>query len=345
MNVPELAYALNDAAKDYAIDKLQEIRKELHGMARLPGRTIFADGSIKDEWACHWGGRTEIQFNIGIEDDGMRHGVAFSLEPSQALPTIEPLIPKIARFNEFVTTQISKLAGYEMWHWEKSGYRSENGPPKPISADLVNPGNFIFLGKIQAPDSIDVEAILKDFDHLLELYLFVEDTDAVIYETTSIPSYQETAEWKFKAGHTPYARSQTATYTERTLDVGLRHNWLQTQIHNALCVEYGEPFVGTEQRSLSNGEIDFVIEKDELRVFAELKTSARVITCVRDALGQLLEYSYFGMHKAPSELWVIGTGKCTPAEISYLDHLRKRLGIQLFYRRFDEDLGILGKAV
>ena len=120
---------------------------------------------------------------------------------------------------------------------------------------------------------------------------------------------------------------------------------MQTQIHNALCVEYGELFVGTEQRSISNGEIDFVIEKNELRVFAELKTSARVITCVRDALGQLLEYAYFGMHKAPSELWVIGTGKCTPAEISYLDHLRKRLGIQLFYRRFDEDLGILEKAV
>lgn len=345
MNVPDLANALNNAAKDYAIGRLQEIRKEMHGMARLPGRTIFADGSIKGDWACHWGGRTELQFNIGIDEGRMRHGVAFSLELSQTLDTIEPLVPKIARFNEYVAMQISKLAGYEMWHWEKPAYRSENSPPQPISAEIVKVGNFIFLGKTQAPDSIDIEEILKDFDHLLELYLFVEDTGAVFHESTPFVSSEEAVEWKFKAGHIPYARSQTASYTERTLDVMLRHNWLQTQIHDALCVGYGDDFVGTEQRSISNGEIDFVIEKDGLRVFAELKTSARVITCIRDALGQLLEYAFYGMPEAPSELWVIGTGRCSTAETSYLEHLRKRLGIRLFYRRFDEDLGILEKAM
>jgi hypothetical protein len=345
MNVRELANVLNDAAKDFAIGKLQEIRKELRGLDRLPGRTIFASRSINDEWACHWGGRTELQFNIGIDEGVMRHGVAFSLEPSQALPTIAPLIPKIARFNEFVATQASKLAGYEMWHWENSGYRSENGPAQPISAELVEVGNFIFLGKIQPIEAINIEAVLNDFDYLLELYLFVEDTNVVIRETPLDASYKGSLEWKFKAGHTPYARSQTATYTERTLDVDLRHNWLQTQIHNALCSEYGKDFVGTEQRSISNGEIDFVIEKPGWRVIAELKISARVMTCVRDALGQLFEYAYYGMPEEPSEVWVIGTGKCTPAEILYLKQLRTRLGIPLFYRRFDEDLGMLEMPV
>jgi hypothetical protein len=275
----------------------------------------------------------------------MRHGLAFSLEPSQALPTIDPLVPKIARFNEFVRTHPSRFKNYEMWHWGKGGYRSDNAPVRPIAPDLVDVGNFIFMGKFQDPEAIRIEAILRDFDDLLELYLYVEDTNAVI-EEMSLPA-RETgkAEWNFKPGHTPYARSQTATYTERTLDVSLRHNWLQTRIYRALCDEYGEGCVGTEQASVSGGEIDFVIERSEGRIFAELKVSARVTTCVREAIGQLLEYGYFGMRDTPLELWVIGTGKCTARELAYLERLRTQLGIGLYYRRFDEAHGVFEKPV
>ncbi|MGH2403364.1 MAG: hypothetical protein ACRDGN_02765, partial [bacterium] len=66
----------------------------------------LAQRAIHPNYAFHVGGRTELQFNIGEEErDGqavVRHGVAFSLELSQSLPSIEPLLPKIARFNDYV---------------------------------------------------------------------------------------------------------------------------------------------------------------------------------------------------------------------------------------------------
>jgi hypothetical protein len=346
MTVTQLANALNTTSKDFNIGNLQGFRKEMKGMAKRPAGPIFAAGSITDEWACHWGGRTELQFNIGLDEGGMRHGVAFSLEPSLTLPSIEPLVPKIARFNEFLDKNSAKLIGYgyEMWYYE-NGHRFENRAPQMIPADWVQLRNFIFLGKTQSLDAIDIEVILRDFDQLLELYFFTEDTELVISDSLPEADGGVTAEWSFKAGHTPYARSQTANYTERELDMGLRHNWLQTQIHEALCAEYGAEHVGTEVTSLSNGEIDFVIERKGWRVFAELKTSARAMTCVRDALGQLFEYAYYGMKSPPSELWIIGTAKCSPNELSYLKRLRGQLKISLFYRRYDEDRKILEPAI
>lgn len=348
MTVPDLARALNHASKDYRIGRLQYLRKEMHGLGTRPAGPIFS-GDINNEWACHWGGRKELQFNIGLDEGRMRHGVAFSLETSLALPTIEPLVPKIARFNEFISTRAARLIGYEMWHWDvRTGYRSENGTPQPITTELVSVGNFIFLGKTQPLDAIDIHQILADFDHLLEIYFFTEDKDSVItapVHTRYPEGIEESSAWQFRSGHTPYAKSQTATYTERVLDVMLRHNWLQTAIFNVLSLEFGSDYVGTEQHSLSNGEIDFVIRKNGWMAFAELKTSASVMSCIRDAIGQLLEYAYYGMEEEASELWVIGTGKCSASDRLYLEKLRSKLGIKIFYRRFDENLMILEPVV
>lgn len=306
---------------------------------------IFSSKSVQGHFAFHSGGRDELQFNIGTDDGGMRHGVAFSLEPSQSFPSIDPLVPKIARFNEYVRSNGRKFDGYEMWVWKNDGSRSENTTVRPILPEWVHVGNFIFIGKTQPVDAINIGRILGDFDHLLELYLFVEDAADASEVDALLEAKEQTPEWRFQAGHTPYAHLHSATFAERTLDVDLRHNWLQTRIFSTLCEMYGEDCVGTEQGSISKGEIDFVIEKGEWRVFAELKTSARALTCIRESLGQLLEYAYFGMKSPPAELWVIGTGGCSGKERHYLQELRMHLGIKLYYRQFDEEQGILGNPI
>ncbi len=54
---------------------------------------------MTEDWAFHYGGRSEIQYNIGFEDEGFRFGLAFSLETSQTLPDINLLKPKIKKLN------------------------------------------------------------------------------------------------------------------------------------------------------------------------------------------------------------------------------------------------------
>lgn len=92
---------INRRSKNYKIGGLQELRKIIKKQSRLASRRIFDRRTIFENWAWHYGGRTELQFNIGVEDDFLRYGVAFSLECCQSLPSIDVLVPKMARFNEF----------------------------------------------------------------------------------------------------------------------------------------------------------------------------------------------------------------------------------------------------
>lgn len=104
-DIERLAAALNVQADDRPIASLQTLRRELRGQLRTKTRQIFSPDSIKPDYAFHSGGRDELQFNIGFDRfadgaEALRAGVAFSLETSRSLPTIDPLVPKVRRFND-----------------------------------------------------------------------------------------------------------------------------------------------------------------------------------------------------------------------------------------------------
>jgi hypothetical protein len=67
-----------------------------------------------------------------------RHGVAFSLQTTRDLPSIDPLVPKIARFNEYLHIYPEVFAGFEMWNWS-DGRRSANYPIAPIPRSRSRP--------------------------------------------------------------------------------------------------------------------------------------------------------------------------------------------------------------
>src|ERR1039457_5056017 len=104
LDIRAIAQQLNTRAHTHAIGELQAIRAELKKLKRQPGKDIFSSQTIDEDWAFHHGGRSELQFNIGIEDAlgwiELRHGVAFSFEPSQSLPSpVDTLIDKVHHFN------------------------------------------------------------------------------------------------------------------------------------------------------------------------------------------------------------------------------------------------------
>lgn len=175
----EIASELNLRSKSYEIGSLQDIRKTLKGLSRLATSDIFSGQSIQKDYAFHLGGRSELQFNVGWENVGgkqfLRHGVAFSLEPSRTLPSIDTLIPKIARFNEFIRTYPDALSDFDMWHFTHDE-RSSNYPVRSIPPELVRPHTFLFVGRLGSAEQPDYDLILSDLDRLLPLYTFVEGT-------------------------------------------------------------------------------------------------------------------------------------------------------------------------
>lgn len=85
---------------------LQEYRKKFHNLERKAGSALFDLKKPKKEgkdYTFHYGGRRELQFNIGLEGakkDILRYGVAIDLSPGQDIPDpIGTLSPVIEAFN------------------------------------------------------------------------------------------------------------------------------------------------------------------------------------------------------------------------------------------------------
>jgi hypothetical protein len=157
---------INARAERHDIGRLQEIRKRLKGLSHAPTQKLFSTQTTFERYAFHHGGRKELQFNVGLEtlggEEHLRHGVAFSFKTNQTLPSIDVLLPKTERFNEFLRVHPEECPGLRMWHWRKikgKDKRSERPDqlPSPIQRELRTPGVFVFLGQLQPTKTIDYE--------------------------------------------------------------------------------------------------------------------------------------------------------------------------------------------
>ena len=330
MTIAKIVAEIERRAQTHEIGRLQEIRKELKGKSRLPCHTIFHDETVKDIYAFHYGGRKELQFNIGTEPyDRIRHGVAFSFESSRALPDPDLLVPSAKRFNEFLRRLPNSYPDMSMWFWDENGQRSADYRTIPIEADLIRRGVFIFMGKTQSSNNINFDLILEDFDRLLTLYRFVEG-----HETIPALPLRERARFEFRPGCSVKSSRTTASYAERELDVNLRHNGIQAALHKHLCSHYGDDNVGAES-SNADGRVDIVVRQNGHYWFYEIKTAVTARGCISEALSQLLEYSYWPGAQVAERLVVIGESPLDAQSEQYLSILRERFGLTIEYEQFE----------
>jgi hypothetical protein len=319
---------INLRARQHSIGALQEIRKGLKKLERAPSRTIFAPATTFDEYAFHNGGRKELQFNVGIEHletDELRYGVAFSLERNQTLPSIDVLIPKVRLFNDFVQLYPDEYADMRMWHYQGQ-LRGSDYMPTTIAPELVAQGNFIFLGKHLPIGQIDYRVLLDDLERLVPLYRYTESggSSPPISTVTVAP-------FEFRAGLNARTPSSHASFAQRELDIDLRHNVLQRALHLQLTRTFGAQNVGGELPSGVGTRIDAVVRVNGEFRFYEIKTAKSPRACLREAIGQLLEYSFWPGSQEASPLIVVGETVLDEEGAEYLGVLRQRFGLPIEY--------------
>jgi hypothetical protein len=333
LSLQEVVDEVNDGAKTRPIGNLQEWRKERRGFIKLPSATLFY-GEVEEnrDWTFHVGGLSELQFNVGFEFvDGariFRHGVAFSLQPTREVPDIAPLVPKIERFNEFFRIYPDAFAGLSMWHWSPDG-RSANYAIAPIPDHLVRRGMFIFIGVLQPENAVDVEWILEDFDRLLPLYQFVEGTDAFPVITRERRGFVWKSGNKAKVSRTTYERSA------QTVDKVLRHNLVQDALFRHLEKIHGEANTSGEQDCGNGTPVDVAVKEANGYTYYELKTGLSAQSCIREAFGQLMEYSYWPGAQIAKRLIVVGEAPYDKKAKVYLENLRKSFSLPIEYQQFD----------
>lgn len=323
----EIVAEVDRRADGRPIGKMQTFRTATKGLKRQ-NRRVF--GGLKhDDWTFHRGGREELQFNIGFEEGNekgrLRYGVAFSLEPSRTLPSINLLLPKVARFNDYLRQNPEDLA--DLWMWEYAPDLRTPHRPGPIERQFARPKVFVFLGGAGDPEAPDYHAILNTLDRLMPLYRHVEAGTA-----ESITSSEEMFPPR-QPGCPERALHASASLAERLLDIDLRHNALQTQLHRELVIEYGYDYVFVEQPAPgSGGRVDVLVEKDSLRIIYEIKTAVSARGCIREAMGQLLDYGCWPGSQTTERLVVVGEPKLEPLEARYLAELNQSFPRPVEYR-------------
>ena len=222
-----------------------------------------------------------------------------------------------------------------MWHFHK-GDLSEDRAVGPIPDDLIAVDTFIMLGRRVPVDEVNVRRILADFDRLLPLYVYVEtNTDR---HSSPVPS-----ELDFKPGCPSFVESTSRTLPEPTVEVALRHQQLQKELYKHLCQEAGRENVRVEQPLAFGVRVDAVVHQDGEYSFYELKVAPTAQSCIRAALGQLLEYAYWPATERASELIIVGEPELREDDSDYLRLLRQRFDLPLWYRRIDTDRSVLEK--
>ena len=333
VNLREIAFKINAKSVDYRIGKLQSIRKEIKGLQKKAVSTIFFDSpnTLTEDWAYHYGGRSEMQFNIGFEEEGFRFGLAFSLEPSQTLPDISILYPKIFKFNCLIRERPELFKQFKLWYW-RNHERSEIINVREIGEDLISVGTFIFFGKLVDNDSIDIDQVLETFDYLLDIYLIVENekplNDLPIKESLNEKGFTFDNKLKQPAKNVSY------TTTQREIDIEIRHSFLQEALKKQLETEFGIENVSIEN-PINGNKIDIVVKDKKDFYFYEIKTGSSPLICVRQAIGQLFEYAYGNCKRNASLLFIASEFDADLKTINYLEFLRNEFKLPIYYKKID----------
>ena len=329
MNLDDILSALNDLAPGYRFGTLQDIRKARRPLQKRPSRHPF--GFAHEDWAHHVGGRKELQFNVGKEEDMLRWGIAVSLQPSRSLPDVTALHPRLRKLSSILEVHGDHLhrLGLEMWDWTGAEGRSRNRVPQRVADYLYRPGAFVFVGS-QAPiEEFNPVCVLQDFDILLPVYEFVE------FEPDGTPpALNEQRGFVFepeRAAAEDRPRATMVTRTAGVSQVSLRHRVLQDALKSEL--EREGAVVSIENPDGRGGYIDLVACRDGEYEFYEIKTDASTRLAIRHAIGQLLEYAYWPAAARPKRVVVVAEGPLDPEAADYLRTLEAETGLAIGYRQ------------
>ena len=149
----------------------------------------------------------------------------------------------------------------------------------------------------------------------------------------------------FHNGHNEGKKSKITSYEKHDTSVNLLHNEMQTVIYSQLVKNFGEENVGTEVDAGKGNRIDLVVKHKNNYSFYELKTDNSVRKCIREALGQLIEYANFYNDVAIEKFIVISPNQADSEIKAYLSKIREKYNLPLYYQQFDIQKQTLSELV
>ena len=83
----------------------------------------------------------------------------------------------------------------------------------------------------------------------------------------------------------------------------------------------------------ADGRVDLIAQRGVDLEFYEIKTAPSARLCIRQALGQLMEYGFWPGAARPAKLFVVGEPPLDGKAEDYLQSLREEFKIPIYYRQ------------
>ena len=137
---------------------------------------------------------------------------------------------------------------------------------------------------------------------------------------------------EFVPGHTSRVANGTAQVQVGLRTVQYRHNVIQDRLVAQLQDQFGYDAVGSERPTGTGGTADVLVRhRDGGFDLFEIKVAETAAEAVREAVGQLLEYSYRRNGLEARTLVIVSNAPREPVTDEYIGRLRAKFGLPLEY--------------
>jgi len=116
------------------------------------------------------------------------------------------------------------------------------------------------------------------------------------------------------------------TTAARSFIAQQKHGKIQKALYDLLCAEYGKENVFLEENFVDIK----LIQKDYIS-FYEVKSASYASECIKEALGQILLYSFNDSDERPKKHIIVGQYPANENDIQYIEFLKHNLKLQFDY--------------
>jgi hypothetical protein len=225
------------------------------------------------------------------------------------------------------------------YYIKKGWYKEMLGDLKKLELDATDLGNWKGSGLF------NIRFKPEDFEEYPKnTYVSKDDNSISSYHYVLLhvikePKIEVAADGEFILGRcNPDGRFTGKTiikkYEERLIEYPALHHQISKELEKILKNDYDNVY--PEHQTGFGTSVDIVAVKGKQTHFFEIKTYNDVRTCLRQAIGQLLEYSYFPDKQIADELIIVTQHLLQDRNtLNYVKHLKKHLGLPLRYMCYD----------
>ncbi len=198
-----------------------------------------------------------------------------------------------------------------------------------INVDFLDAGFYKQLGLTYA-ETIHQLTPKKDGTKFHKVFGWYAETSPIDSEVEIIGTDEEDnleESGYNEKSETPFERSATSS-----VKVNLVHNRIQNRFLKYLMTTYPDDInIGERNR------IDAKRETNSNIFIYEIKPFESVYACIRDGIGQLLDYSHLQKSKKDKKVIIVGPNEPEQRDIEFINAIKKVLQIPFSYIAFDEE--------